>query len=97
MPAEGGASPKTISKLPACRPEAWSVISIVQVLVCGAPGAGTLGVKAIASVCEAPRLSKYSTVTGRTSPGAPGCAAVAGRLALSPMVVVDCAATVERL
>ena len=82
-PAFGGTSLKTIWKMPADRPEAWSTMSSVQVLVCGLPTAGTVGVKLIASVCEAPRLSKYSTVTGSAVPLAPASVSVAGRLALS--------------
>ncbi len=72
-------------------------MSIVQVLVCGAPGAATVGVKLIASVCEAPRLSKYSTVTGSGVPSAPALVSVAGRLALSSIVEVGSTATEARL
>ena len=72
-------------------------MSSVQVLVCGEPTAGTVGVKVIDRVCEAPRLSKYSTVTGSAVPAAPALVSVAGRLALSWMVEVGSAAKEARL
>jgi hypothetical protein len=83
--------------VPPERPEAWSVIVIVQVLVWGAGAIGTVGVKLIASVCEAPRLSKYSTLTGSGVPAEPACVSVAGRLALSVTVLVGSAAKEARL
>ena len=74
------------------------MMSSVQVLVCGSPAAaGSVGVKLNDSVCDAPRLSKYSTVTGSMLPLAPNCVSVAGRLALRSIVEVGCTATDERL
>ena len=73
------------------------MISSVQVLVCGSPAAATVGVNWNDSVCEAPRLSKYSTVTGSMAPLDPSWVSVAGRLALRSMVEVACTATDERL
>ena len=72
------------------------MIVIVQALVCGEPAAGTSGAKDIASVCEAPRLSKYSTLTGSEVPLDPACVSVAGRLAFRVISEVGSAAKEAR-
>src|SRR3954469_15163403 len=68
-------------------------MSIVQVLVCGLPVAATCGVKVTDSVCDDPRLSKYSTVTGCAVPAAPAAVSVAGRLAFRSIIEVGWTAT----
>ncbi len=70
--------------------EALSSSESVQVLEL--PVAGTVGVKDAVMVCEAPRLSKYSTGSDRVVPSAVDWVAVAGRLTPSSICVVGEAA-----